>query len=265
MAKMKSKNRKSIFARLIGNKNTVTIGGLLACVLTLVIGYNYRVGMAIDPISVPYAKVEIPARTLIKNEMVGKIKIASTYVDASTNLITQESEVVNKYASYKTNIPKGSLFYKEVIKEADEMPDSAFANIEDGNTIFSLSVDDKVTFSNSIRAGEYIDLYLSTPNDIDTNKIIYACLIRSIRVLAVKDSHGNNILRNSLAYGKPAKLLFAVEDDMYKLLMRAELLGKITLTPVIRNTNYTNSANETSVSSSQLIDYINSQVMEMVD
>ncbi len=262
MAKGKS-NKKSAIMRLIGNKNTVTIGGLLACILTLIIGYNYRVGIAIEPVSVPYAKVDIPARSLIKNEMVGKLKIANTYVNQSTNLITQESQVVNKYASYKTNIPKGSLFYKETIKEADEMPDSAFANIPDGYTIFSLSVDEKSTFSNSIRAGQYIDLYMSTKSDVEMNKIIYACLIQSIRVLAVKDNRGNNILRNSLAYGKPTKLLFAVENEMYKLLMRAELVGGIKLTPILRNGKYTEEANETTVKSSILIDYINSQVREM--
>lgn len=264
MAKRKG-NKNSVIMRLIGNKNTVTILGLLACVLTLFIGYNYRVGLAIDPISIPYAKVEIPARSLITNDMVGKIKIAKTYVNQSTNLITQESQVVNKYASYKTNIPQGSLFYKEVIKEADEMPDAAFAGIEDGFTIYSLKVDEESTFSNSIRAGQYIDLYLSTPSDVDTKKIIYACLIKSIRVLAVKDDRGNNILRNSLAYGKPSKLLFAVEDDMYKLLMRAQFIGDMTLTPVLRNGNYTQAGNETTVSSTQLIDYINSQVQEMTD
>lgn len=264
MAKGKGK-KNSALMRLIGNKNTVTILGLLACVLTLFIGYQYRVGLAIDPVSIPYAKVEIPARTLITSDMVGKIKIDRTYVTQSTNLITQDSQVVNKYASYKTNIPEGSLFYKEVIKEADEMPDAAFANIDDGYTIYSLEVDEKTTFSNSIRAGEYIDLYLSTPSDVDTKRIIYACLVKSIRVLAVKDDRGNNILRNSLAYGTPSQLLFAVEDDMYKLLMRAQIIGGMTLTPVLRNGKYTQEGNQTTVSSTQLIDYINSQVLEMTD
>ena len=126
--------------------------------------------------------------------MVGRIKLASNYVTDSSNLIKNVNEVVNNYVSYKTNIPKGSLFYKESIKTSDEMPDAAFANIADGFTIFSLGVTVDSTFANSIRAGDYIDLYMSATNPTD-KLVIYAKMIESIRVLAVKDSKGNNILK----------------------------------------------------------------------
>lgn len=46
MRKKNGRKHGSIFKRLVGNKNTVTILGLLACVATLIIGYNYRVGLA---------------------------------------------------------------------------------------------------------------------------------------------------------------------------------------------------------------------------
>ena len=76
---MKKRKNRSIFKSLIGNKNTVTIIGVLACVATLVVGYNYRVNNAISPITVPYAKESIPSRTLITSDMVGRIKLASKY------------------------------------------------------------------------------------------------------------------------------------------------------------------------------------------
>ena len=47
-----------------------------------------------------------------------------------------------------------------MLKKSEEMPDAAFANIEDGYTIFSLEVDKESTYANSIRAGDYIDLYM---------------------------------------------------------------------------------------------------------
>ncbi len=261
---MKKKKSGSIFKRLLGNKNTVTILGVLACIATLVIGYNYRVNNAISPIIVPYAKESIPSRTLITSDMVGRIKLASNYVNDSSNLIKNVNEVVNNYVSYKTNIPKGSLFYKETVKKADEMPDAAFANIADGFTIFSLGVTVDSTFANSIRAGDYIDLYMSTTNPTD-NLVIYAKMIESIRVLAVKDSKGNNILKNTVANGKPSELLFAVPEDLYLLLMRAEAITstKISIEPVLRNEAYTDAANETQVSSEQLRNFINDRVKEL--
>ncbi len=265
--KKRSSNKgiRSIFRRFIGNRNTVTILGILACVAVLIVGYNYRVNQAISPIAIPYAKETIPSRTLITEDMVGKIKVSSSFTADATNLVKTEAEVVNKYVSYKTNIPKGSLFYQEQLKEADEMPDSAFANIEDGYTIFSLDVSLDETYANSIRAGDYIDLYLSA-RDPDNNLVIYGKFIESIRVLAVKDSKGNNILKNTVAYGKPSELLFAVRDDMYLLLMQASFItdADVEIEPVMRNQQYTADANETLVSSQQLQTFIQDRVSTLV-
>lgn len=261
----KGSKKGSSLKRFIGSKNTVTILGIAACIAILVIGYNIRVKEQISPTSVPYAKQSIKSRTLITNEMVGRIKISSSYVSQATNLKRSVSEVVNSYASYKTNIPKGSLFYDEYVVSADEMPDSAFANIEDGYTVFSLAVNDKTTFNNSIRAGSYIDLYMSATDPENNDKVIFAKLVESIRVLAVKDNNGNNILKNTSLYGSPTELLFAVEDDMFLLLKRAQLISsvKVEIEPLIRNEKYTTSANETLVSSEYLRDFINSRVMEL--
>ena len=60
---------------------------------------------------------------------------------------------------------------------------------------------------------------MSAQDQADSTKIIFARLIESIRVLAVKDRKGNNILDNSLKSGTPSELLFEVPDEMYELLM----------------------------------------------
>lgn len=263
MGKVNNKKTSNFIMKFIGNKNVVTLFGLLACVGVLFFGYNYRVNVAISPISVPYAKESIASRTLITSDMVGTIKVSSDYLGSATSVIRDSQEVVNKYVSYKTNIPKGSLFFKEQLKEADEMPDSAFANIEDGYTIFSLAVTVDDTYANSIFAGQYIDLYMSAQDDeSDNNLVIYGRLIESIRVLAVKDKRGRNILQTSMSAGlKPAELLFAVEDEMFLLLMQSQYIrGNVKLVPVLRNQQYTTDQGETLVSSVQLQDFIKRKV-----
>lgn len=267
MKKTSSSKKASVFKRFIGNRNTVTLLGILACVSVLLIGYNYRVNQAINPIAIPYAKVSIPKRTLITSEMVGKIKVSTDFTSNATNLVSNVNDVINKYASYKTNIPKNSLFYSEMLKNEDEMPDHAFADIEDGYTIYSLDVSLDDTYANSIREGDYIDLYMSTNDPSNSNLVMYGKLIESIRVLAVKDASGNNILKSSAAYGKPTELLFAVQNDMYLLLMQAEFITdtKIKIEPVIRNQNYTAAANETRVSSEQLQTFIKDRVSNLTD
>lgn len=248
--------------RFVGNKNTVTVLGFLSCIVILIIGYTTRVNKAISPIAIPYAKQTIPARTLVTNEMIGKIKIASSYVSAANNLVKNQKEVVGKYVSYKTSIPKGSLFYTSSLKEDEEMPDHAFKNIDEGYTIFSLAVNKESTYANSIRAGDYIDLYMAaTYSEGDQTRTIYGCLIKSIRVLAVKDDDGENIIKNTLAYGDPSELLFAVssteDNNMFALLMESQWIGSsVELIPVIYNKNYTTSHGETNVNSQDLKQFI---------
>lgn len=264
--KNRSRGKGSIIRRFVGNRNTVTLLGILACIGVLVIGYNYRVNQAMAPITIPYAKENIPSRTLITSDMVGRIKVTSTYVEDADNLVRTATEVVNKYVSYKTSIPKGSLFYSDQLKEVDEMPDAAFANIDDGYTIYSLDVSLDDTYANSIEAGDYIDLYMSTRDPDSDNLIIYARFIESIRVLQVKDAQGNNIVGTGVENGKPSELIFAVKDDMYELLKLSEYITHpaISIKPVVRNSNYTAAANETKVSSERLRQFIMDRTSTMI-
>ena len=242
---MAKKSGGGIFKRLLGNKNTVTLIGVVACVATLVIGYNMRVNSQTSNIIVPYAKETIKAKTVITADMVGRIRVPSQYSsDAGGSFITSQKEVVTNYATYKSDIPAGSLFYKNMVKTKEELPDAAFRDIPDGYTLYSLSVDAESTFGNAIRAGDYIDLYLSTVDteQSDEAQAVFGKLYSSIRVEAVKDSKGNNITRNSLDNGTPAEMLFSVPDEIFILLKEAEYIGGFTITPVRYNEEYSISA-----------------------
>ena len=257
---MAKNNGKSVISRFIGSKNTVTILGVLACIATLVIGFNYRVNQSSASVLVPYAKKDIPAKTLITDDMVGRIRVTTSYASTATNLVKTPEEVIGKYGSYKTDIPQGSLFFNNQIIEADALPDAAFKQIDDDATIFSLAVNEETTLSNSIRAGEYIDLYMYTTDPDNDNKVIYAKLIESIRVLAVKDDKGVNIIKNGIKYGIPSELLFAVPNDMFLILEYSQYVGDVTVYPVIRNTGYTANKGDTLVSSEELVAFLKSRV-----
>lgn len=242
--------------RFLGNKNTVTIIGVILGILVLYIGYNYRVKQATTPVTVPYAKEEISSRTLITSEMIGYMEVSSSVVSNSDNLITNASELINNYVAFGTTIPANSMFYKSQILTSDEMPDSAFADIPDGYTIYSLSVDQHTTYGNSIYPGNYIDLYFKGVDE--TDKIMFGKLIESIEVLAVKDSNGNHVFETTVESRTPAELLFAVPDDMYLLLMKAGYISgsSIDIIPVPRNASYSANPGDTVVSSDVIRDFI---------
>lgn len=243
--------------RFLANKNTVTILGVLLAILVLYIGYNYRVKQATTPVTVPYAKEELSSRTLITSDMIGYMEVSSSVVKNSANLITNASELINNYVSFGTTIPANSMFYKSQILKSNEMPDSAFADIPDGYTIYSLKVDLHSTYGNSIYPDNYIDLYFKGVDD--TGLVMYGKFIESIKVLAVKDSQGNHVFETTVESRTPAELLFAVPNDMYELLMKAGYItgSSIEIVPVPRNASYSANPGETNVSS----DYIRSFIL----
>lgn len=246
------------FKKFLGNKNTVTILGVLLGVVVLYIGYDWRVKQSTNPVSVPYAKVEITSRTLIDETMIGYMNVPSELVKNSSNIVRNSNDIIGKYVSYATTIPKNSLFYDEVLMTKAEMPDSSFAGIPDGFTIFSLAVDNHMTYGNSIFPENTIDLYMTATSD--DGLLMYGRLIESIQVLDVKDSNGNHVFETTEAK-EPAELLFAVPEDLFLLLKKADNLNGIKIEPIPRNSNYSANPGQTLVSSDELKAFILNQTV----
>ena len=240
--------------RFLTNKNTVTLLAIVACVVVLYLFYNWRVKQAVTTTEVCYATQTIPARTEITEDMISTTKVLTSQV--SENMITNCADVKGKYASYASEIPANSYFYNENVMTAEEMPDSAFEEIPDGYTIFNYAVDFNKTYGNSIFPDDYIDIYLRTEDESQEDKLIYGKFIQSIKVLAVKDGNGQNVFETTVEAREPANLLFAVPEDLYLLLMKAQFLGFETVL-VPRNDNYTAEAGETLVSS----DYLKQRIL----
>ena len=154
-------------------------------------------------------------------------------------------------------IPAGSLFYSSALVEWSAMPDSAWSNIANDNTIVSLSVNTRTTYGNSIYPEDKIDIYYQ---NYDSNgQLIIGKLIEGIQVLAVKDTKGTHIFKKSAAQKTAAALIFAVPEDYHLLLRKAKYVGG-DLIPVLRNANYNP---ETNISSTYLKEFILSQTMDI--
>ena len=254
--------------RFLGNKNTVTIICVIAGVAVLLIGYNYRVSQAVQPISVPYALERMEPKSKVESENVGTIKVSGAFVEQTEDLITSKTYILNNewYVNYDTVVPEGGLFYKSQLVTKDELPDTAFDDIDEVATIFSLTVNSHSTYGNSIMPGNFIDLYLKATDE--NGKIIFGKFIESIKVLSVRDSGGNDVFQDSQVERTSGELLFAVKDDLFMLLSEASFVGGIEIIPVPRNAAYRNEGdteNGTQVSKQELVDFILDKVSELSD
>lgn len=240
------------FKKFLSNKNTITILGVLVGVVVLYLGYNWRVTKSIQPILVPYSTSTLLAGTRITEEYINYASIPKDTVSGMGNLVTNVSEISGKLVSYDSKIPQNGFFFKENLISEEEMPDSVFSNIPDGHTIFGMQVTNTKLLGNSIFPGDLIDIYMYTTED---GKVVYGRFIKQIEVLAVKDSNGNNVFTDKDDLGEAAMLLFAVPEDLFLLLKKAEKVG-IEFDLVPRNDSYSTGVSIAELKSDELKDMI---------
>lgn len=238
-------------------KNVVTIIASIICIIIIAFAYNYRVNKAISAQVVPVALETLKGRDEITSNVVGSIKVAASSL--TTNVLRNTDDIVGHYVNYNTTIPKGSFFYSNAVVTWDEMPDSAWADIEDGNTIYALKVSSSSAYINSIYPGDRIDIYYSYE---DEGKKVVGQLIAGVKILAIKDTAGNHIRKKTAEQKEASALLFSVTEAEHLLLRRAAALNPTGLIPVPRNAEYSLIDSNAEVTSQYLVNLINSNVIE---
>ncbi len=245
--------------RFLGNKNTVTILGVIIGIVVLYFGYNIRVKQAVEPQQIPYAKVEIASNTLITDSMLGMIKVSKSFVDQTPNLVTSKAQLIGKYVSYDTTIAEGGLFYKTEVMTEEQKPNYITVDLEECHTVYSLAVNMHTTYANSIMPGDYIDLFVSATND--SGQVIVTKFIESIKVRDVRDSDGVSVFSSASKKKEPAELIFSVPNKMFILLTKADNIrsNSIKIFPVPRNQEYTENHGETKITSTEMQEFIESK------
>lgn len=259
--------------RFIKNKNTVTIFCILVSLAVLYLAYNYRIKKEIAPIYVPYAVVDIAPKTKITSDMVSTKKVPGGLIDIAETYVSVD-DIVGKYVRNDAVIPRNSIFYNAMLVDWEGLPSSLYEDIEDGYTIYQLSVNMDSTYGNSIFPGNIIDIYafISNAEDIIEGTAddgspyrLYTKFIDSIKVLAVTDDAGNNVFETIDKPLEPRKLIFAVPDCLYVTLINAENMSEkdIELIPIPKNSKNNNEEIKTKVVGTMVTEYINNNTRNL--
>lgn len=249
-------NLNASIKKLLGNKNTVTILGILLCIVVLAIGYNYRINSKVELVEVPYALETIQPRTYITDSMVGTMNVPRSFLVGQ--YYTQKDNIVGKYSNYNTIIAKGSIFYVDLVTSKDDLPDSAFQDVPEGYTVINYPVDIETTYANSMAPGSYINIYYKSLNDDD--EVMFGKFISNIKVLDVKDASGQHVFENSEEPRTPAFMLFAVPEETHLLLRKALYLKEYAVELIlVPNTKTLTSDAKVQVSSDDIEEFINSK------
>lgn len=251
-------NLKASMKKFFGNKNTVTILGVVLCLIILYIGYNYRINSKVELVAIPYAKETIQPRTQITNDMIGTMNVPKSFLVG--NYYSTINSIIGKYSNYNTIIAKGSLFYTDLVVEEKDLPDSAFTDVPEGYTVINYPVTIASTYANSMAPGSYINIYYKSFND--AGEIMFGKFISNVEVLDVKDSSGRHVFENSEETRTPAYMLFAVPEETHLLLRKALYLTEYDVELLlIPNTATLSEDIEVTVSSLQIEEFINSKTV----
>lgn len=244
---------KEELKKVLANKNTLTIIIVIIGIIGLYAIYNWRVNQAVTTIRVPYAKKELTSRTQITSDAIGTTELPKR-IARNLGILTSTSNITNNYVKYGETIPANSFFYKDYIVSFEEATTNEFSDIPDGYTAYNLAVDINSTYGNSIYTGNYVDLYVKATST--SSKVIFGRLIKSIKVLAVLDSSGNDVFESSTEARTPTQMWFAVPDELYTLLKKTEYIGGISVMPIPRNASYTATPSDTTIDSQYIQNFI---------
>lgn len=256
------------FKKFFTNKNTVTVVGVIGAILVLYVAYNIRVKQTINPVNVPYAIEQINPGTQITADMVGTRQVPPSMLEG--DVLTNQGDVIDKYSNADTVIPAGSLFYQRTVVEKEQLPANIILEYPKGYVLYNMPVDTASTYGNSVYPGNYIDIYLKAVNKLtdeqikqgnpNADKIMLGKLMSNVKVLAVKDSSGQAVFSNLDEQRTPAMVVFAVPEEYYILLKKAEFLRTYdsTLIPVPTNESLKDEPGDLEISSQSLKEWINS-------
>lgn len=249
---------KESLKKFLGNKNTVTIIGVVLCIVILYVGYNIRINQKVALVRVPYANQTIQPKTQITSDMISYMEVAGAFVGKASYYSSADS-IIGKYSNYNTMIAEGSLFYTDLLTDKANLPDSAFADIPDNYTVINYGVNMDSTYANSMMPNDYINIYFKANSD--DGSIMFGKFLSNVKILDVKDSAGQHVFENTDEARTPAYMLFALPEDMHLLFRKALYLEgqygvQLILVP---NTQELTDEDSEMVSSEDIQAFINSK------
>ena len=255
-------NLNNSLKKFVSNKNTVTILGILLCIVVLFVGYNYRINQKTSLTRVPYANQTIQPKTEITSDMISYMNVPASFLVGT--YYTSSDQIIGKYSNYNTMIAEGSLFYTDLLIDEGKLPDSSFIDVPENYTVINYGVDMESTYANSMMPDSYINIYFKATDDDGT--IMFGKFISNVKILDVKDSSGQHVFENSAEARTPAYMLFALPEDMHLLFRKAIYLkGSYNVELLlIPNTATLTDADVENVSSEDIKKWIEDRT-EMVD
>ena len=186
--------------------------------------FRYFLAKTINLKTTYIAKRDIPPRSEIQTEDLTMIQVPEKYMQSYT--WNEKADIIGKYTSIQGMIPKGSMFYKDMLYNEKEVRDLAITKLQEGMTIFTLETN--VSSLGSIEEGMYADIHVSISQKKEIP--ITGILIRHAEVISIKDHKGLS-LKDEQSTKVPYFIELGINQTDIDYLSLASSVGEIRLFP----------------------------------
>lgn len=213
---------KNTFKKFLGNKNTVTILGVLLIVAILGIGYHVRINQKTSLRSVPVAAQKIGPKTEITNSLIRQANLPTDFLVGS--YYDNAGNIIGKYTNYNATIAEGSLFYVDLLVNKQDLPDLMYGDIEEGYRPAIIELSSITGLYGG--PGDYIDVYFSgITND---RKVMFGQFLNGLEILAIVDDNGVSAYGTTdEESGSATRMIVSVPEDLYIMLNRYSRLDEV--------------------------------------
>ncbi len=231
-------------------KITMVIAALVSLLLALsVLCFLILSTKKVEMVEVLVAKDTILPRSQITENNTRVVKVPLSLLQ--DNVLYKKEDILGKYTQVYALVPKDSLFYKDTLEKPENLSDYPSLLLKKDQVAYSLLSDVIKSSGNSLVVGQKVDLYVSLT--IKDQLPLTECLIKAVRITAIKDRNGVDI--NTEGSAKiPYVITLAIDESLVKYLKAATKLGTVELFPV--NANYHQEEESLLQADSKLLPYL---------
>lgn len=197
--------------------------GLLLLILINILAFNICLNRKLDLVEVPVAKIQIEPRSKIEETMIKMIEVPRALLNE--DCILDKKDALHKYTEIEGIIPEGSLFYKSMLFNEEELPDYPALKLKENQNVFTLPTDLIKSSGNSLTNNQMVDIYVTiTPKKENP---ISERLLTSVRILNVIDRKGVDMKESESKI--PSVINLAINEEYISLLKKASEMGTIDI------------------------------------
>jgi Flp pilus assembly protein CpaB len=184
---------------------------------------DYYYEEVLNYIEVPILNKDLSQRDIISKNDIDVIRLPSEFINE--DIILKQDLLIDQYVKLGNNINSSTLISKKQLENTEKMNDYGSTLLNKNQSLFSVTTNLSKTSGNNLNESMNVDIYLTIKED---NNFLCDKVLENVRIVAIKDSDGNDIDSDSLNL-IPYIIVMAINEDYIPIMNIALKVGELDL------------------------------------